>query len=100
LCRCDVQRRCACGKHSGDRESHSGLGRKPFAFPSESLFTFNPESLFAFNPESFSRSPRNPHYHAATAEEAKQRLREFEQEWDEKYLLAPVRNDRKKAPEK
>jgi len=60
LCRYDVQRHCACKKHSGHRESHSGLGRKPFAFPSESLFTFSPESLFAFTPESFSRSPRNP----------------------------------------
>jgi hypothetical protein len=38
-------------KHSGHRESHSGIGRKPFAFP--------PESLFAFSPESFSSSPRN-----------------------------------------
>jgi hypothetical protein len=51
LCRCDVQRRCASGKHSGHRESHSGIGRKPFAFP--------PESLFAFSPESRSPSPRN-----------------------------------------
>jgi hypothetical protein len=56
----DVQRHCACRKHSGHRESHSGLGRKPFAFPSESLFAFSPESLFTFTPESFSRSPRNP----------------------------------------
>jgi hypothetical protein len=39
-------------KHSGQRERHSGLGRKPFAFPSE--------SLFAFSPESRSSSPRNP----------------------------------------
>jgi hypothetical protein len=51
LCRYDVQRRCASGKHSGHRESHSGIGRKPFAFP--------PESLFAFSPESRSPSPRN-----------------------------------------
>jgi hypothetical protein len=51
LCRCDVQRRCACGNHSGHRESHSGVGRKSFAFPSE--------SLFAFSPESCSPSPRN-----------------------------------------
>ena len=51
MCRCDVQRRCASGKHSGHRESHSGIGRKPFAFP--------PESLFAFSPESRSPSPRN-----------------------------------------
>jgi hypothetical protein len=51
LCRYDVQRRCACGKHSGHRESHSGLRRKLFAFP--------PESLFAFSPESRSSSPRN-----------------------------------------
>src|ERR1019366_1853212 len=36
-------------KHSGHRESHSGIGRKPFAFP--------PESLFAFSPESFSPCP-------------------------------------------
>jgi hypothetical protein len=36
---------------AGYRESHSGLGRKPFAFP--------PESLFAFSPESCSSSPRN-----------------------------------------
>jgi hypothetical protein len=35
----------------GYRESHSGIGRKPFAFP--------PESLFAFSPESCSSSPRN-----------------------------------------
>jgi hypothetical protein len=48
------------GKHSGHRESHSGLRRKPFAFLSESLFTFSPESPFTFTPESFSRSPRNP----------------------------------------
>jgi hypothetical protein len=60
LCRYDVQRRCAYEKHSGHRESHSGIGRKPFAFPPESPFTFSPESLFAFTPESFSRSPRNP----------------------------------------
>jgi hypothetical protein len=38
-------------KHSGHRESHSGIERKPFAFP--------PESLFAFSPESRSPSPRN-----------------------------------------
>jgi hypothetical protein len=44
----------------GHRESHSGIGRKPFAFPPESLFVFSPESLFVFAPESFSRSPRNP----------------------------------------
>jgi len=43
-CHCDVQRRRACQKHSGHRESHSGLGRKPFAFPPESLFAFSPES--------------------------------------------------------
>src|SRR5437660_11260474 len=56
LCRYDVQRHCAFAKHSGHRESHSGLGRK--------LFTFPPESLFAFSPESRSPSPRNPfHVH-------------------------------------
>ena len=51
MCRFDVQRCCVRGKHSGHRESHSGVGRKPFAFP--------PESLFAFSPESRSPSPRN-----------------------------------------
>jgi hypothetical protein len=35
----------------GLRESHSGIARKLFAFP--------PESLFAFSPESRSPSPRN-----------------------------------------
>jgi hypothetical protein len=35
----------------GHRESHSGIARKPFGFP--------PESLFAFSPESCSSSPRN-----------------------------------------
>jgi hypothetical protein len=35
----------------GHRESHSGIERKPFAFP--------PESLFAFSQESCSSSPRN-----------------------------------------
>jgi hypothetical protein len=47
----DVQRRYTGKKHSGHRESHSGIGRKPFVFP--------PESLFAFSPESCSSSPRN-----------------------------------------
>jgi hypothetical protein len=45
------------GKHSGHRESHSGLRRKPFAFPSESLFTFSLESLFAF--------PQPRHFHSS-----------------------------------
>jgi len=35
----------------GHRENDSGVERKPFAFP--------PESLFAFRPESCSPSPRN-----------------------------------------
>jgi tetratricopeptide (TPR) repeat protein len=35
----------------GHRESHSGVGRKLFAFP--------PESVFVFSPESCSPSPRN-----------------------------------------
>jgi hypothetical protein len=68
LCRCDVQRRYACGKQSGDRESHSGVGRKPFAFPPESLFTFRPESRspsprnrFHVDPRIAFTLPRNPH---------------------------------------
>ena len=50
-----------------DRESHSGMGRKPFAFPPESLFgcsasarnrvRLHPGTLFAFTPESRSPSP-------------------------------------------
>jgi hypothetical protein len=28
----------------GHRERYSGIGRKPFAFPPESLFAFSPES--------------------------------------------------------
>ena len=47
----DVQRRHTRQKLSGHREHHSGIGRKPFAFP--------PESLIAFSPESCSSSPRN-----------------------------------------
>jgi len=35
----------------GHRENDSGIARKPFAFP--------PESLFDFSPESCSSSPRN-----------------------------------------
>src|SRR5450755_980980 len=55
-------------KHSGQRESHSGLGRKPFAFPSESLFAFSPESRspsprnrFHVRPGILFALPRNPH---------------------------------------
>jgi hypothetical protein len=65
----DVQRRCF-SKHSGQRESHSGLGRKPFAFPSESLFAFSPESCsssprnrFRVHPGILFALPRNPQYH-------------------------------------
>jgi hypothetical protein len=64
----DVQRRRARQKHSGQRESHSGLGRKPFAFPSESLFAFSPESRspsprnrFHVLPGILFALPRNPH---------------------------------------
>ena len=56
-------------KHSGDRESHSGIGRKPFAFPPESLFAFSPESCsssprnrFHVHPGILFALPRNPHY--------------------------------------
>jgi hypothetical protein len=52
VCHCDVQRRLACGNHSGIiAKRHSGIARKPFAFP--------PESPFAFSPESRSPSARN-----------------------------------------
>jgi hypothetical protein len=45
--------RCVGIAHTLRRDGNiePGLGRKPFAFPSE--------SLFAFSPESFSPSPRN-----------------------------------------
>jgi hypothetical protein len=50
-----------CGKSfRAHRESHSGIARKPLAFP--------PESLFAFSPESCSPSPRSAfHDHPGTA---------------------------------
>jgi predicted ester cyclase len=50
-CHCDVQRYSPVEIIPGHRENHSGVERKPFAFP--------PESLFAFSPESCSSSPRN-----------------------------------------
>jgi hypothetical protein len=51
-CHCDVQRCYDLWKSFRDqRERHSGIGRKPFTFP--------PESLFAFSPESCSSSFRN-----------------------------------------
>jgi hypothetical protein len=60
-------------KHSGHRESHSGLGRKPFAFPPESLFTFSPESrspsprnAFRVHPGILFALPRNPHFASET----------------------------------
>ena len=42
---------CLWKSFRAQAERHSGIGRKPFAFP--------PESLFAFSPESCSSSPRN-----------------------------------------
>jgi hypothetical protein len=56
----DVQRRCACG-------NHSGLSRKPFRdqaktvrLPAGITIRLQLGILFVFTPESFSRSPRNP----------------------------------------
>jgi hypothetical protein len=58
----------SCQKHSGHRESHSGIRRKLFAFPPESLFTFSPESCsssprnrFHVHPGILFALPRNPH---------------------------------------
>src|SRR5882762_5444620 len=52
----------------GHRESHSGIGRKLFAFPPESLFVFSPESCspsarnaFRVHPGILFALPRNPH---------------------------------------
>jgi len=42
------------------RESHSGIGRKPFAFPPGIAVRLQPGIVFVFTPERFSRSPRNP----------------------------------------
>ena len=50
-CHCVVQRRSACGNHSGEAEHDSGIGLKLFGFIAESVFTFIPESC--------SRSSRN-----------------------------------------
>jgi hypothetical protein len=50
-CHCVVQRRLACGNHSGEAEPDSGIDLK--------LFGFIAEPVFAFIPESCSRSPRN-----------------------------------------
>jgi len=56
-------------KRSGHRENDSGLGRKPFAFPSESLFAFSPESRspsprnrFRVHPGILFAFARNPHF--------------------------------------
>src|SRR5437016_13795565 len=52
----------------GHRENHSGLGRKLFAFPPESLFVFSPESCspsarnaFRVHSGILFALPRNPH---------------------------------------
>jgi len=50
-CHYVVQRRLACGNHSGEAERSSGIGLK--------LFGFIAEPVFAFIPESCSRSLRN-----------------------------------------
>jgi hypothetical protein len=50
-CHCVVQRRSACGNHSGEAEHDSGIGLK--------LFGFIPEPAFTFIPESCSGSSRN-----------------------------------------
>jgi hypothetical protein len=42
-CHCVVQRRLACGNHSGAAERCSGIGLKLFGFIAESVFTFIPE---------------------------------------------------------
>src|SRR6516164_8157799 len=43
-CHCVVQRRSACGNHSGEAERGSGIGLKVFGFIAESVFAFIPES--------------------------------------------------------
>jgi hypothetical protein len=55
-------------KRSGHRENDSGIERKPFAFPSESLFAISPESRspssrnrFRVHPGILFAFARNPH---------------------------------------
>jgi hypothetical protein len=43
-CHCVVQRRLACGNHSGEAEHLSGIGLKLFGFITELVFAFIPES--------------------------------------------------------
>jgi hypothetical protein len=94
LCRDNVQRRCTAKKHSGHRESHSGIGRKPFAFSPESLFAFSPESRsssprnrFHVHPGILFALPRNPHVREADAQSRKltakeiARVLELESDW-------------------
>src|ERR1039458_5748949 len=64
-CHCVVQRRLACGNHSGEAERCSGIGLK--------LFGFIAEPVFAFIPESCSRSSRNPVRKSQTAESCSRR---------------------------
>jgi hypothetical protein len=42
-CHCVVQRRSACGNHSGEAEHSYGIGLKLFSFVPEPVFTFIPE---------------------------------------------------------
>src|SRR5258708_19666949 len=60
LCRYDVQRRCACGNHSGPSRKPFRDRAKTVRLPAGITVRLQPGIVFAFIPECFSRSPRNP----------------------------------------
>jgi len=69
-CHCVVQRRLACGNHSGEAERHSGVGLKLFGFIAESVFAFIPEpcsgssrNAVRHHPGIAFTLPRIPHKH-------------------------------------
>jgi hypothetical protein len=58
LCHCVVQRRSACGNHSGEAERDSGVGLKLFGFIAESVFAFIPESCSGSSRKAGRHHPR------------------------------------------
>src|SRR5450755_4257951 len=56
----DVQRRCACGNHSGQSRKPFRDRTKTVRLPAGITVRLQPGIVFVFTPERFSRSPRNP----------------------------------------
>ena len=56
----DVQRRLACGNHSGPSRKPFRDRAKTVRLPSGITVRLQPGIVFVFTPERFSRSPRNP----------------------------------------